>query len=119
MPAYLLYLCKGVTDRQELETYWSNIGPTLAGSQAENMAAYTRFEVLEENHDLGGKENIDGVVLTRFPSKEAAKQWYDSPAYKEVRQHRMKGAKYLGLLIDGGWLPREQRMPESLNAGEA
>lgn len=119
MSAYLLYLCKGVSDRRELDLYWEQIGPTLAGSEAENLAAYTRFEVLEENRDLGGKDKIDGVVLSKFPTREAAKAWYDSPEYTKVREHRMKGAKYLGLLIDGGWLPREERMPHTKDAGAA
>jgi len=32
---------------------------------------------------------------------EAAKAWYDSPAYREVRQHRLMGAIYRGLLVAG------------------
>ena len=101
MSAYLLYLCKGVSDRRELDLYWEQIGPTLAGSEAQNLAAYTRFEVLEENRDLGGKDKIDGVVLSKFPSKEAAKAWYDSPAYQEAKQHRLKGADYRVILAEG------------------
>ena len=113
MAAYLLYICKEVSDRRELETYWDKIPPTLAGSGIENLAAYTRFEKLE------GDQPVEGVVLSRFPSKEAAKTWYDGPEYTEVRKHRMKGAKYLGLLIEEGWLPREQRMPHTLTAGKS
>ena len=112
MAAYLLYICKEVTDRRELDTYWAQIGPTMKDTGAENLAAYTRFEVLE------GEQHVDGVVLSRFPSKEAARQWYNGEAYSKVRQHRMKGAKYLGLLIEEGWLPREQRMPHTLDAGK-
>jgi len=107
MPAFLLYICRSVTDRAELDTYWAKIGPTLEGSGAENLAVYTRLEVLE------GDQQVEGVVLTKFPSVEAAKAWYDSPEYVEVRQHRTRGAKYLGVLVDGGWLPPEQRMPET------
>jgi uncharacterized protein (DUF1330 family) len=112
MAAFLLYICKEVTDRRELETYWDKILPTLKDSGIENLAAYTRFEKLE------GDQSVEGVVLSRFPTKEAAKAWYDGQAYAEVRHHRLKGAKYLGLLIDEGWLPREQRMPQTLNAGK-
>ncbi|MDB5582441.1 MAG: hypothetical protein JWR80_7617 [Bradyrhizobium sp.] len=111
MAAFLLYLCKDVTDRRELDTYWAEIGPTLKDSGAENLAAYTQFEVLE------GEQKVEGVVLTQFPSKEAVKAWYDSPEYTEVRKHRMKGARYLGLVIEGGWLPPEQRMPHTKGNG--
>jgi uncharacterized protein (DUF1330 family) len=105
--AYLLYMCKGVDDRRELEEYWAGIGATLEGSGAENLAAYTRFEILE------GNEGVDGVVLTEFPSFAAAKQWYDSPAYTKLREHRFRGARYFGVLIDGGWLPPDERMPQT------
>jgi uncharacterized protein (DUF1330 family) len=32
---------------------------------------------------------------------EAAKAWYDSPAYREVRVHRFKGAIYRATLVQG------------------
>ena len=45
---------------------------------------------------------------------EEAKRWYDSPGYVAVRQHRMRGAKYLGLLVDGGVTESiDERMPQS------
>ena len=44
----------------------------------------------------------------------AAKRWYDSPGYVAVRQHRMRGAKYLGLLVDGGVTENiADRMPQT------
>jgi uncharacterized protein (DUF1330 family) len=64
MPAYFVYICKEVTDRQSLETYWNKIGPTLEGYGARNIAAYTRFEQLEG-------EKIEGVAVIEFPSLNA------------------------------------------------
>ena len=32
---------------------------------------------------------------------EAALAWYNSPAYTEVRKHRIAGAVYRGLLVQG------------------
>jgi uncharacterized protein (DUF1330 family) len=112
MAAYLVYICKEVTDRRELEIYWDKIGPTLAGSGVENLAGYTRFEKLE------GEQPVEGLVVASFPSMEAARAWYHGPKYAEVRPHRLNGGKYLGLLVEGGLLPREQRMPQTLNAGK-
>jgi uncharacterized protein (DUF1330 family) len=43
----------------------------------------------------------EGTVIAEFPSIEAAKRWYDSPAYKKVRIHRQKGAVYRGILVQG------------------
>jgi uncharacterized protein (DUF1330 family) len=53
-------------------------------------------------------------VVAEFPSMEEAKRWYDSPGYVAVRQHRMRGAKYLGLLVDGGVTESiDERMPQT------
>jgi uncharacterized protein (DUF1330 family) len=52
-----------------------------------------------------------------FPSRDAARSWYDSAAYREARQHREKGAKYLVVLTEGGVPPVEQRMPRTRVAG--
>jgi uncharacterized protein (DUF1330 family) len=40
------------------------------------------------------------------PSKDAARRWYDSAAFQEVRQYRTKGAKYLVILTEGGVPPK-------------
>jgi uncharacterized protein (DUF1330 family) len=34
---------------------------------------------------------VEGVVILEFPTFEEAKAWYDSPAYRKVREHRYKG----------------------------
>ena len=44
---------------------------------------------------------VEAVVITEFPTMEAAKAWYDSPAYSEARVHRHKGAEYRCLLVEG------------------
>ena len=94
MPAYFVYVCQKVIDRKELETYWAKIGATLEGYGAKSIAASTHFEHLEG-------DEIDGAAVIEFPSFEKAKEWYDSPAYLAIRHHRMNGAKYIGLLMEG------------------
>jgi uncharacterized protein (DUF1330 family) len=105
--AYLLYLCESVNDRAELEIYWEEIGPTFQGHNVKLLAGYTKFKVLE------GNKKIEGVVLAEFPSWEEAQAWYDSPAYSAIRHHRINGAKYIGLLVDGGVVPDSERMPQT------
>jgi uncharacterized protein (DUF1330 family) len=104
MPAYLVYLCYGVTDRRELETYWEVTQVTFQGQDMKVHTAYTPVEVLE------GEEDVKGVVIAEFPSYEACKAWYDSPAYSEAKKHRMRGADYLGMLVDGGIAAPDERM---------
>ena len=103
MPAYFVYVCQQVIDRAELETYWSKIGPTLEGYHPKSLAAYTLFEQLEG-------EKVEGVAVIELPSMEVAKAWYDSPAYRAIRHHRERGARYIGLLVEGGSLPPALRM---------
>jgi len=108
MPAYFVYVCLEVMDRSELEIYWEKIIPTLVGIDVKPIAAYTNFEHLE-----GPKP--EGAAVIEFPSMKAAKSWYDSPAYREIRQHRQNGAKYIGILMEGGALPAHLRMPQTIN----
>ena len=107
MPAYFVYVCLEVMDRRELDIYWEKIGPTLAGFGAKSLAAYTHFEHLEGNKP-------EGAAVVEFPSMEAARSWYDSPAYRAVRHHRERGAKYIGILMEGGALPTRLRMPQTI-----
>jgi uncharacterized protein (DUF1330 family) len=58
------------------------------------LASYGRYE------DLEGSPT-EGTVIAEFPSMEAAKAWYESRAYREVREHRFKGAIYRALLVAG------------------
>jgi len=81
-------------DPSELQAYMQKVGDTLSGHPIKVLAAYGRQEVVE------GPE-VEGVVILEFPSFEAAKAWYDSPAYREVRQHRFRGADYRGVIVEG------------------
>ena len=58
-------------------------------------------------------DEVDGAAVIEFPSFEKAKECYDSPAYRGIRHYRMNGAKYIGLLMEGGPLPPELRMPHT------
>lgn len=48
-----------------------------------------------------GRPPIDGCVLIAFPSVEAAKAWYHSPAYTEARAHRFLGSDYRCFITEG------------------
>ena len=103
MPVYMVYVCHSVSDRAQLEKYWASIAPTLEGRPVKYLAAYTPFEVLEG-------ENVEGVFVAEWPSMEAAKAWYESPAYKAVRHLRQDNSKYTGVLVEAGTAPPAERM---------
>jgi uncharacterized protein (DUF1330 family) len=66
-----------------------------------------RFLILE------GQGPVETVTVYEFPSRDAARSWHDSVAYREARQHRKKGAKYLVVLTEGGVPPVDERMPRT------
>ena len=94
MAAYAVFIRESTRNPSELQTYSQKVGPTLAGHPVKVLAAYGRQEVLE------GPE-VKGVVILEFPSLDKAKAWYDSPAYREVREHRFKGADYRAVIVEG------------------
>jgi uncharacterized protein (DUF1330 family) len=94
MSAYIVFIRNQTFDQKELETYWSKVKATFEGHPIKVLAAYGAHEVLEG-------DPIEGIVVAEFPSRAAAKKWYDSPAYQEAREHRFKGAAYHGILVEG------------------
>jgi uncharacterized protein (DUF1330 family) len=111
MPAYVVFVCREIVDEEELNTYWQRVNGTLVGHPARVLMDRGRFLILE------GQGPVQGVTVYEFPSRDAARSWYDSVAYREVRQHRKKGAKYLVILTEDGVPPVEQRMPHTRVAG--
>lgn len=108
MPAYLISLCRQVTDRKRLEEYWANVRPAFTNVQAKPLVAYTPFEVLE------GDSGVLGVVLFEFASMEEARRWYNSAAYQKVKKLREGAADFDLILVDGGVVSAAvERMPES------
>jgi uncharacterized protein (DUF1330 family) len=94
MAAYIVFTRESTRDAVELDTYSDNVSATLAGHPVAVLAAYGRHEVLEG-------PNVEGVVILEFPTFEEAKAWYDSPAYREVREHRFRGADYRAVIVEG------------------
>ena len=94
MSAYLIFTREKTLDQKEMDTYNKLAAATFAGYPGKPLAFYGRHE------DLEGAPT-EGTVILEFPTADAAKAWYNSPAYKEVREHRFKGATYHVILIQG------------------
>jgi uncharacterized protein (DUF1330 family) len=67
----------------------------MEGHLIKVLAAYGELEVLDSG------PAIEGAVIAEFPTMEAAKAWFYSPAYEEAAQHRRRGASYRGFIIEG------------------
>ena len=94
MAAYIVFTRERLRERPEMDIYAGKAGATLAGHEAKPLAFYGRHETLEG-------APIDGAVIVEFPTLEAAKAWYDSPAYVEARHHRFQGADYRVFITEG------------------
>ncbi|PWE78219.1 hypothetical protein XF30_17155 [Bradyrhizobium sp. SUTN9-2] len=105
MPAYMIALNRGVHDWKKLDEYWKAAGPSFEGLGAKRLAIYTPLTALEVMGPL------EGVVEIEFPDLDTAKRWYESPAYQKAKQIRDGVADTELFIIDGGFVPAEERMP--------
>jgi uncharacterized protein (DUF1330 family) len=94
MSAYLIFTRDKTLDKHEMAAYSKDVPPTFAGHEVKILALYGSYE------DLEGP-STEGTVILEFPSMEAAKAWYNGSAYREVREHRFKGATYHVTLVNG------------------
>jgi uncharacterized protein (DUF1330 family) len=94
MAAYVVFIRESVTDQAELDQYNAKAGASTAGHALTPLAFYGAHEAWE------GAQS-DGLVILRFEDMDAARAWYNSPAYQEAKTHRLKGADYRVLLTDG------------------
>ena len=83
MAAYVVFTRKHPRDASELAAY----APKAQPHTVTVRAAYGRHEVLEG-------PQVEGVYIMEFPSFDSAKAWYDTPAYREAREHCFSGADY-------------------------
>ena len=94
MAAYAIFIRERARDLKGLDPYNEKAGPSLDGHPVKVLAAYGGHEVLEG-------ADLQGCVILEFPTMEAAKAWYDSPAYREAREIRFKAADYRAFLVQG------------------
>jgi uncharacterized protein (DUF1330 family) len=94
MSAYIIFTRTRTPDKKELETYWAGIKATMKEHPIDVLVAYGKHEVLEG-------DPIEGIVIAKFPTVKAAKDWYCGEAYQSVAKHRKKGAIYQGVIVGG------------------
>jgi uncharacterized protein (DUF1330 family) len=66
----------------------------LEGVPVKMLAAYGPQVVLEGPVP-------EGVAIAEFPSVKAVTDWYHSPGYQRVVQHRFNGATYRAIIVEG------------------
>jgi uncharacterized protein (DUF1330 family) len=94
MSAYIVFTRAKTIDQKELDKYRAGIKATMKDHPIEVLAADGKHEVLEG-------DPIEGMVIVKFPSVKAAKDWIYSEAYQNIAKHRKLGATYHGLIVEG------------------
>ncbi len=94
MVAYVVFTREKMRNREEYERYREEARPAAAGHSLTPLALYGKHEVLEG-------PSIEGAVILQFPTMDAAKAYYDSPAYQKAVQHRFLGADYRVFIVEG------------------
>jgi uncharacterized protein (DUF1330 family) len=94
MAAYVVMIREEMTDAQAFDTYAKAASATLANHALKPLAFYGPHEVKEG-------DDCDGVVILEFPDLEQANGWYHSPEYQEAMAHRLRGARYRVIMVDG------------------
>jgi uncharacterized protein (DUF1330 family) len=95
MPAYLLFIREEkIRDQTEMDTYSRKNREAPRDAKLKPLIIYGKTEALE-----GAAP--DGIVLLEFPTIADARAWYERPEYQEAMQHRLRGADYRAMLIEG------------------
>lgn len=94
MAAYIVFIRDRMRDTAEFSKYMEAVPPTLAGHPVRPLALYGTVESLEGLP-------VEGAVIAEFPTLEAARAWYQSPAYQEAMKHRHKAGDYRVFMIEG------------------
>jgi uncharacterized protein (DUF1330 family) len=94
MAAYFLFDNVEVTDPAALARYAEQVGPLVASYGGRYLAAAVAPEVVE------GDPGLRSVVLIEFPDGESARAWYDSPAYRPLKELRRRAVRNTAVLIE-------------------
>ncbi|MWA07083.1 DUF1330 domain-containing protein [Actinomadura sp. LD22] len=95
MPKAYVILTEAIKDEAGMEAYGRASAPSLAAGGARVLAADPRPETLE------GAWHGDRTVVLEFPSAEAARAWYDSPAYAAAKPLRRAAADTNAVIVAG------------------
>ncbi len=94
MSTFVIFIRNQMHDAEEFKTYSAKSAVARGDHQLKAHVYYGAVETLEG-------DPADGVVVVEFADRAAALAWYESPAYQEAKQHRLKAADYRVIMVDG------------------
>lgn len=94
MTTYVVFMRDETVDPVELEEYSTKVDTSFEGHDMKLLVDYGTIETLEG-------DEIEGAVILEFRNMDAARAWYHSPEYQATAQHRFRGARYRGFIVEG------------------
>mgnify|MGYP006183774989 CR=1 FL=1 len=94
MPAYAI-VDVDVHDPETYKEYRAKAAPTVAAAGGRYVVRGGAVTHVEPGWDL------HRFVILEFPSVEAAKKWYDSPAYQAVLPIRLRSTRSRLAIVEG------------------
>ena len=94
MSAYFVFVRDRMKDAAGYAAYGQKAGASFAGHDAKVHVLNGKLTPLEG-------EAPDGVVIIEFPSVEAAKAWYESPAYQACVGERLAATEGRAVIVEG------------------
>ncbi len=94
MPAYVVVFRDEMKDADQYAAYGQKAMASFAGHDAKVLVANGALTSIEG-------ERPDGVVVIEFPTVEAAKAWYYSPAYQAAVGDRLAATTGRLVIVEG------------------
>jgi uncharacterized protein (DUF1330 family) len=94
MPAYAVFIRERVRDASAIDEYKKLAKASFAGHPVKFIATAGKHETLEG-------PTAENVLLLEFPTIDALRAWYFSPAYREASKLRHHGGDYRVLFLEG------------------
>lgn len=95
MPVYIIFTRdEPIRDAEAMKAYQETNARGGRTEGLEAIAIYGEITALEG-------EAPDGAVVLKFPDKDTALSWYNSPNYQEAVAHRKRAADYRVFMIEG------------------
>ena len=95
MPKAYVVVDMEITDPERYAPYREAAAPAVAAAGGRYLARGGATEVLE------GDREPHRMVILEFPDMDAARSWYDSPAYREARRLRADAATGSFIAVEG------------------
>jgi uncharacterized protein (DUF1330 family) len=95
MATYFLFDNVEVHDPDALARYAQQASKLVAEHGGRYLAAAVAPEVIE------GDPGLTSVVLIEFPDAGSARAWYESPAYRPLKELRRRAVRNNAVLIEG------------------